>query len=604
MIVRRTSLASEVCIGIVAHIAPHVHAGATRFAHAGHQHLLHIECRAIGYSFLLFRRSDINLVAIAVEDTGHENSLVTASVVSDGSIGIDEFLQIDVTGTKGERGRIVERTLDTHLVGRLDNAVDTHFLTHAYSNGIDTLGKGRLESHVIVGEITIGISGAPQHLFLLFFVPDLHTEEGIHTAITGGQSLVHGLSIDKELEGRARLTHGSHLVIFPRLEVEVAHPSLHVTRLWLDGHEAAVHEVLHIADRVKRTHLGLVGAFIAEQLNGVGQVQIIVDRVLITLEALLKVLIDRQTLGYVFDEVGNLLMTLVLPGVDASPVVIELLLQFLHLVPGCLFGILLHARINSGVDLQTIRIEVVAVFVAPFAQIVLYGLAEIGGLTIIGILDAIVEVDGHHFERVVGLLIDVSTTQHITQHYVAAIEAVLGMDARVVISGGLQHAHEDSSLVGSQVLGCGAEVSLAGCLDAEGVRTEVHGVGIHRQDLLFAEIHFQFGGRNPLLGLHDEHLDAGDVSKYASGIFRANAEEVLGELLSDGRCTTSIMVNHIVLQGSTEGLEVNTEMMIESLVLGVDECFPEDGVHIFELYRGAVLAEEFSNHHAVGTIDL
>ena len=60
----------------------------------------------------------------------------------------------------------------------------------------------------------------------------------------------------------------------------------------------------------------------------------------------------------------------------------------------------------------------------------------------------------------------------------------------------------------------------------------------------------------------------------------------------------------IVLQCSAEGLEVNAEMMIETLVLGIDECIPKYWVHFLIFYWGSVLAEELTYHDTVGTVDL
>ena len=63
------------------------------------------------------------------------------------------------------------------------------------------------------------------------------------------------------------------------------------------------------------------------------------------------------------------------------------------------------------------------------------------------------------------------------------------------------------------------------------------------------------------------------------------------------------MVNHIVLERCAEGLEVNTEMMIETFILSIDECIPEYLVYLFIFYGCTVLAEELTYHDAVGTID-
>ena len=59
----------------------------------------------------------------------------------------------------------------------------------------------------------------------------------------------------------------------------------------------------------------------------------------------------------------------------------------------------------------------------------------------------------------------------------------------------------------------------------------------------------------------------------------------------------------ILLGYSHESRIVDAVMTVESLVLGIDECSPEDGVHLFVGDGCAVLAEELADLLAVGTID-
>ena len=108
------------------------------------------------------------------------------------------------------------------------------------------------------------------------------------------------------------------------------------------------------------------------------------------------------------------------------------------------------------------------------------------------------------------------------------------MQTGVIVCGSLQHTHKDSCLFWGEILWRGVEIGLACRLDAEGVRTEIHRVGIHCQNLLLTEVGFQFHGCDPLLGLHDEHLDTGDISQKTCRIFCTHTEEVLCQLLGDG----------------------------------------------------------------------
>ena len=189
------------------------------------------------------------------------------------------------------------------------------------------------------------------------------------------------------------------------------------------------------------------------------------------------------------------------------------------------------------------------------------------------------------------------------EHDVTAFEGVVGIDEGVVIGGGLEHAYEDGGVLRLQVFGRTAEIGLAGCLDAEGVGAEIDCVGILRQDLFFGEEVLELVGGNPLLALHDEHLQSRDVSQEACGVFRTCAEEVLGQLLRDGRGTTGIAMEDIVLSDGYESGVVDAVVVIEVLVLSRYERLPEHRIHFFVGHGRTVLTEELAYLLTVGAID-
>ena len=166
---------------------------------------------------------------------------------------------------------------------------------------------------------------------------------------------------------------------------------------------------------------------------------------------------------------------------------VEGFLYLLHLLDGRLFGIALHAGVDGGVDFQAVLIKVIAVLLAPVLQMVLHGFAEIERLSVVVVLNAIVQFDGLDLQRVVGLLCEVAMLEHVVQHYIAAVQRIFGIDARIIISGGFQQSYQDGGLVGCQVLRSRAEVGLCSCLDAKSVGTEVNGIGIHGEYLLLVE---------------------------------------------------------------------------------------------------------------------
>ena len=221
------------------------------------------------------------------------------------------------------------------------------------------------------------------------------------------------------------------------MEVDVAHPGFHVSRLGFHRHEAAVHESHHVANGVHRRHFLLyLPVIVVKHLHGVGQVQVIRDGVLVAVVFLREVFVDGLPLGNVLDEVLDLDVPLVLPGVGASPVLVEGLLYFLHLLVGSLLGIFLHTGVDGGIDLQAFGIEgvaIVEVFLAPAFQIVGHSLAKVVGIAVVGRLHTVVKFDVELLERVTLFSGQVTVLMHEVEDDVTALEGVLGIDEGIII---------------------------------------------------------------------------------------------------------------------------------------------------------------------------
>ena len=149
---------------------------------------------------------------------------------------------------------------------------------------------------------------------------------------------------------------------------------------------------------------------------------------------------------------------------------------------------------------------------------------------------------------------------HEVEHDIATLQGVLWIDEGVIEGGSLEHPHEDGSILWRQVLGLAVEIGLTGRLDAKGIGAEIHRVGILCQDLVLGEEELKLIGRDPLLALHDEHLQPRDVTQQTCGVLTSCTEEVLGELLGDGGGTTGITVEDIFLQDSGKGCIVDAVM--------------------------------------------
>ena len=195
--------------------------------------------------------------------------------------------------------------------------------------------------------------------------------------------------------------------------------------LWLDGYESAMHETFHITDAVKSRNLFLdIALLIVEQLDRVGYIQIVIDRIFVAIKLLAKQLIIRCLFSEVFDEVGNLYMTLVLPRIRISPVGIECLLHLFHLFDSSILSVFLHTCVDGGVNLQTFSIicilSIVTIIVfTPVFHPVAYSLTEVVGFTIIGILHAVVKFNLNLFQRVTLLLCQMSVLPNQVKHHVS-----------------------------------------------------------------------------------------------------------------------------------------------------------------------------------------
>ena len=494
-----------------------------------------------------------------------------------------------------------------HVARQLGDFGKTDLGAHTHGDAIDTLGKCGAQRHFGAGKGAIGISGAPMLEFVFLLVIDQRVDILVEAAGTGHQSPLHRHGIDKELEGGARLVLGAHLIVFPRVKVHIAHPSLDVSVARLHRNESAVHEVQHVAHRVHRAHLHVQRVvLIVEQVHHVRLVHVVVDRVQVVGISSQQLVVDGRVARLVLNKIGDGLVVLIKPAVVVAPVAPEVLLHDLHLLAHGLLGIFLHLGIERGVDLEavTLQVEFQALSRGDSLDLACHSFTEVGGHTVVVGLEGIFQVDGQRGHRVILSLGQVATFNHVLQYLVAAPQAVLGVDARVIGAGGLEQAHEHSALLELEVTRCGLEIGIGGSLDAVGIAAEVHRIGIHLQDFLLGIEDFQLGGDDPLLALHDEHFHARNIAQQACRVVAAGAEHVLHQLLGDGARATGTSVQHHVLESGTQAAKVDAVMLIEALVLGVDKDLEELRVDRFISHGRAVLVIVLADGLAVGTVQV
>ena len=122
------------------------------------------------------------------------------------------------------------------------------------------------------------------------------------------------------------------------------------------------------------------------------------------------------------------------------------------------------------------------------------------------------------------------------------------------------------------------------------------------EDFILGEEIFELICGDPFLALHDEHFQAGDVAQKTRRVFAAGTEEVLCQLLGDGRSTTGVVMEDILFGDSSKGGVVDAVMGVESFIFGIDEGLPEHGVHLFVSNRRSVLAEKLTDGFSVGAV--
>ena len=157
---------------------------------------------------------------------------------------------------------------------------------------------------------------------------------------------------------------------------------------------------------------------------------------------------------------------------------------------------------------------------------------------------------------------------HIIEHHIAPPTAILRIDTRIIVSGGLQHSNQHGTLVNCKFFRLLAIICLRGRAYAIGVASEVHSVEIHRKYFFLGIEHFYFHSRNPFLCLHYQHPDTWYIAKQPGGIFRSGLEHIFYQLLRYGTCPTCLTMDNHILYRSKHTLEIDTEMVIETLILG------------------------------------
>ena len=387
-------------------------------------------------------------------------------------------------------------------------------------------------------------------------------------------------------------------------EVGTAHIGLDVTGLVLHNHEACSQEALVVPDAVRGSHQGIL--FAAGCIYG--HLNRLVEGVLnlgfrITVSLHLNIT-GTLTLG-TLKAVGRLVSSQ-RTGIGGIPIGSQLPLEYglqliHHMLYHSLLGILLHTRVDGCVHFKSVGIDVIAGSVALCMLVApsVCGIGFPGQRVLIELLvlpagivaslgfpgrqhlpQIVTQVGRRAFLMVIAVEIQAQGLQlqllhlgsgniagllHLSEHYITALHTALGVPDGIEIAGILAHTYQCGALSNIQILGILAEVSPGGCLDTYCIVKEIEIVQVHGQNLLLRIVLLQFQGNYPFYRFLQESLL--DVS----GLLGV---QLLGQLLGDGTAAAGTLPHQdtTFYNGSEKGLEINTAMIVETLVLSSYKC--------------------------------
>ena len=192
---------------------------------------------------------------------------------------------------------------------------------------------------------------------------------------------------------------------------------------------------------------------------------------------------------------------------------------------------------------------------------------------------------------------------HIVQNHIPTPKTVLRIGNRVVVRSGFEHTYKYGGLFCGNIFRCCVEVSLTSRFDSKGIRAEVYGIGVHRNDVFLIVKHFEFQGNNPFLAFHYKYANTRNLTNEPCGILCSHAKHILSQLLGDSRCTARIVMNECVFHCCKHSLEVNAEMMIEPFILSIYQSVPKLWVYLIVFDRSSVFIEVFSDELVVCTVN-
>ena len=504
-----------------------------------HEHLI----STLGADDLVHARLELHdEIALVVLDARDEHRCRADAVIGKCGVGADHLSNRHFARSEAERHRGMDiRIVDAIFVQQVDKLLRIE-LTHQIGGyPVVRLRQSPLQRDHLSVAAAGGVARCPR--LAGNDVGALH----VGCIVARRKTVLHCERIEIGLDGGAHLAAPRHHhVVHEVCEIETTDVSFHMTGLRVHAHEARTQERLVVANGVHRRHYRVLIATIAEH----GHIDLLVERLANLLVGSAGSLHGTITLTLLHRPIENLahLCRREFAGERCiglgSHALIERRLQELHhVLIDSLFGILLHARIDGGVDLQTVSVEVIRfavlamVLVAPAIERV--GLPGDGVDDILILVPRGIVVDGrtlrHHVatqelaevrggavfmvgamevedERFVARLLafslrEIARLLHLREHDVATVATALGIAHRVEQRRVLAKTDERRRLLNVQFARLLIKIGVGSRLDAHGVMQEVEVVQIEGDDFLLRVVALQLHGNHPLDGFLQQALE-------------------------------------------------------------------------------------------------
>ena len=443
--------------GLAAHFARDIVGPAQTSCRTRTNHVLqHSEHRVGGLladGVLGGRNERSQQVALTVLDTCHEDRLGVHASVGEGTECTCQLEQRRLRRAEAQCPLRVDVAVDTHIVNEISYGSGLLRLLHNPSRvvvaAICQTPAQRVKFAVV--RVAVGLLRRPRRT-----VVGLDRNGLVHHLRAGCKSqVVNGKGVDEWFDRRADLS----LTLLSQIVLEIAEIGtsdvcFDVSRRGIHRHERGTQNLLVMQNRVARSHRSIAVALVGEDLHSARTLERGID-LLLGNARLVHLIVAIRVAHCVAQNALDVLFALV---AEQHTRILHLTIHSRlhvrgHMLQQSLLGIFLHRRVDRGIDLQTITIDVVVravsllILLTPAVERVVIPLierlievpivvelrtlgawlihhqsqhlAEVGCRTVVVRDGAVVELNGQCRERIVLLAREATVGSHTRHHRVS-----------------------------------------------------------------------------------------------------------------------------------------------------------------------------------------